>query len=99
MRITLGMMADASLRNIERNQDRTAQLQNQLTSGSQITKPSDDPIGTARALSFQEGIDQTTQYLANVDQASAWLNTSDAALSGVNDVLVRARELAVQAAN
>jgi flagellar hook-associated protein 3 FlgL len=99
MRITLGMMADASLRNIERNQARTADLQNQLTSGSQITKPSDDPIGTARALNFQEGIDQTTQYLTNVDQATSWMNTTDGALGGVSDALVRARELAVQAAN
>jgi flagellar hook-associated protein 3 FlgL len=93
------MMADTTLANIERNQRRTTDLQNQLTSGSRITKPSDDPIGTARALNFQQGIDQTTQYLANVDQASSWLNTADAALSGVNSVLVRARELGVQAAN
>jgi flagellar hook-associated protein 3 FlgL len=99
MRITLGMMADTTLTNIERNQQRTTDLQNQLTSGSRITKPSDDPIGTARALNFQQSIDQTTQYLTNVDQASSWLNTADAALSGVNSVLVRARELAVQAAN
>ena len=99
MRITLGMMADTTLANIERNQQRTTDLQNQLTSGSRITRPSDDPIGTARALTFQQGIDETTQYLANVDQASSWLNTADAALSGVNAVLVRARELGVQAAN
>jgi flagellar hook-associated protein 3 FlgL len=99
MRITLGMMVDTTLANIERNQQRTTDLQNQLTSGSRITKPSDDPIGTARALNFQQSIDQTTQYLANVDQASSWLNTADAALSGVNSVLVRARELGVQAAN
>jgi flagellar hook-associated protein 3 FlgL len=93
------MMADTTLTNIERNQQRTTDLQNQLTSGSRITKPSDDPIGTARALNFQQSIDQTTQYLTNIDQASSWLNTADAALSGVNSVLVRARELAVQAAN
>ena len=50
MRISLGMMADNSLRNIEANQARMEALQNQLTSGSRITKPSDDPIGAARAL-------------------------------------------------
>src|SRR5438093_107855 len=34
MRITLGMMTDTALANIERNQQRTSDLQNQITSGS-----------------------------------------------------------------
>ena len=99
MRITLGMMADNSLRNIEANQSRMEQLQSQITSGSRITKPSDDPIGAAHALSLQESLDQSTQYGKNIDQASSWLNSTDAALGSVTDALHRARELAVQAAN
>ena len=47
MRITMGMMAENSLRNIEVNQNRVQSLQDQITSGSRITKPSDDPIGAA----------------------------------------------------
>ena len=99
MRITLGMMADQSLRSIEANQARVAALQQQITSGSRITKPSDDPMGAAQALSLQESLDQSTQYGRNIDQASSWLNASDAALSSVTDALHRSRELAVQAAN
>jgi len=98
MRITLGMMADSSLRNIQANQSRLETLQQQLTSGTQITKPSDDPIGAAQALSLQESLDQATQYGRNIDQATSWLNTSDSALGSVTDVLHRARELAVQGA-
>lgn len=96
MRITNGMIAATTLRNVEANQARIEQLQSQLTSGSRITKPSDDPIGAARALSFQEGIDQTDQYLSNIDQATGWLNTTDSTLSAVTTLLQRARELAVQ---
>lgn len=99
MRITLGMMADQSLRNIQANQARLQTLQDQLTSGTQITKPSDDPIGAAQALSLQESLDQATQYGRNIDQGISWLNTSDSALSSVSDAIHRARELAVQAAN
>ena len=99
MRITLGMMADQSLRNIQANQARMQTLQDQLTSGTQITKPSDDPIGAAQALSLQESLDQATQYGRNIDQGISWLNTSDSALGSVTDALHRARELAVQAAN
>lgn len=99
MRITQSMIQDTTLRNIEANQERVSQLQSQITSGSRITKPSDDPTGSSRALSFQESIDATDQYLANIDQATSWVNTTDSALSTVNEVLQRARELAVQAAN
>jgi flagellar hook-associated protein 3 FlgL len=99
MRITLGMIADNSLRNIQANQSRVDQLQNQITSGSRINKPSDDPIGTAQALGLQESLDQSNQYGRNIDQASSWLNATDSALGSVTDTLHRARELAVQAAN
>jgi flagellar hook-associated protein 3 FlgL len=99
MRITMGMMAENSLRNIEANQNRVQNLQNQITSGSRITKPSDDPIGAAQALSLQESLDQSTQYGRNIDQSSSWLNATDSALSSVTDAMHRARELAVQASN
>src|ERR1700704_4715765 len=98
MRITQGMMADTSLRNIQANQSRLEVLTQQITSGSRINKPSHHPIGAAQALSLQEGLDQATQYGRNIDQASAWLNSSDSALSSVTDAIHRARGLAVQAA-
>jgi flagellar hook-associated protein 3 FlgL len=99
MRVTTAMLAETTLANIERNLDRVQELQSQITSGSRITKPSDDPIGAARALSFQEGVEQTGQYLSNIDQAQSWLNTTDSALGSVTEMLQRARELAVQAAS
>ena len=99
MRITQSMLAETTLANIERNLDRVQELQSQITSGSRITRPSDDPVGAARALSIQEGVTQTGQYLTNIDQATSWLNATDSALGSVTDLLHRARELAVQAAN
>jgi flagellar hook-associated protein 3 FlgL len=99
MRVTQQLMMDQILNNIEENQSRTEQLQNQLTSGSALAKPSDNPIGVARALNLQDAISQTDQYLKNIDQASSWLNTTDAVLQSVSDSISRARELAVQAAN
>ena len=99
MRITYGMSAGNSLRNIELNQERMSAIEGQLTSGSQIAKPSDDPVGAARAIGFQQSIDQSNQYLKNIDQGTNWLNSTDSALGSVTADLQRARELAVQAAN
>jgi flagellar hook-associated protein 3 FlgL len=98
MRITPQMIVDSTLNNMEQNQSRLEQLQNQVTSGSRIVKPSDDPIGVARALNLQDGIAQSEQYQRNINQATAWLNTTDSALDAVTQALQRARELNVQAA-
>jgi flagellar hook-associated protein 3 FlgL len=99
MRVTPGMMMSSMLHNIQLNQARTEKLQNQITSGSQITKPSDDPIGAARALNLQESLDHSEQYVRNIDQATSWLNTADSALDAVTEALQRGHELAVQGAS
>jgi len=99
MRVTNGMLAQTALRNIQANLARSETLQDQITSGSRIRRPSDDPIGASRALNFQDGLDQTTQYLRNIDQSSAWLNVSDSALGSATSLIQRAKELAVQGSN
>jgi flagellar hook-associated protein 3 FlgL len=99
MRVTPQMMMSSTLYNIEANQARTETLQNQITSGSRISKPSDDPIGAARAINLQEGLDVSEQYIRNIDQANSWLNTTDSVLDAVTQAIHRSRELAVQASN
>ena len=99
MRITQTMLSHTTLNNIEANMSRLDHLEAQITSGTRLTRPSDDPIGTARALTLQEGVDQSTQFLSNIDQANSWLNVTDSTLSAVTGAVQRARELAVQAAS
>lgn len=93
------MVAESTLRNIQRNLERTEELQNQITSGSRLRKPSDDPIGIAHAISFEESLEQSGQFIRNIDQATGWLNDTDSTLGSVTQLLQRARELAVRGAN
>ncbi len=99
MRVTSQMIMDSTLRSIEQNQERIETLQSQLTSGSRISKPSDDPIGAARALNLEDSIAQSQQFQRNIDQAKSWLDTTDSTLDAVTQSVQRLRELAVQAAN
>lgn len=99
IRITQQMILDSTLSNIETNQSRLQQLEDQITSGSQLTRPSDNPVGVARALNLQDSISQSQQYQKNIDQATSWLNTTDSTLASLTSALDRARELNVQAAN
>jgi flagellar hook-associated protein 3 FlgL len=98
-RITNAMISRSVLTDINDISSRLAKTQQRLSSGKQITRPSDDPYGTSRALTLRSDVAGTQQYQRNVSEAVAWQNITDAALSKINDAVHRARELTLQAAS
>jgi flagellar hook-associated protein 3 FlgL len=98
-RVTSGMISRGVLSDIQSVYAQLANTQNTLSSGKQISKPSDDPFGTSRALLFRGELAANKQYQTNVGEATSWLSTTDTALSSVNDDTQRARDLILQGAN
>ncbi|HKI91768.1 MAG TPA: flagellar hook-associated protein FlgL, partial [Gaiellaceae bacterium] len=98
-RITQSMLTTNLLADLQNVTNRLSRTQNQLSSGKQITKPSDDPFGTARALQFRADLAANQQYQTNVNDASGWQNATDTALGQVGNLTLRARDLLVQGAN
>ncbi|MEA2469888.1 MAG: flagellar hook-associated protein 3 FlgL [Thermoleophilaceae bacterium] len=98
-RITGNMISRSVLSDLNDISTRLAKTQERMSSGKQITRPSDDPYGTSRALSLSSDVAGTQQYQRNVSEATAWENVTDAALSKITDAVHRARELAVQGAS
>jgi flagellar hook-associated protein 3 FlgL len=99
MRITTMMTSHTTLRDLNDDLGRLSKLQEQLSSGKRITRPSDDPYGASRALSLQGEVTGLQQFQRNVADGTGWLNTCDTALSQMGDALQRVRELVVQGAN
>ncbi len=99
MRVTERMMTDTVLQNISANLARMQAAQNEVSSGQRIRRPSDDPVDLAQALGYQSAIARADRYVNTIDTATAWLNATDAALGSTTDLLVNARQLAVQGAN
>lgn len=97
-RITNMMVARSVLSDLNDVSTKLSQTQQRLSSGKQITRPSDDPYGTSRALSLSSDLSGVQQYQRNAGEAEAWQNITDAALSSINDAVQRARELTVQSA-
>jgi flagellar hook-associated protein 3 FlgL len=93
------MVSDTTIRNAQNNLSKLEQLQNQITSGKALTRPSDDPAGVARTLSYNTDIASGETYLRTMDNSVSWLNATDNALDEAGSLLQRARELAVQGAN
>lgn len=99
MRVTTLMSSRSIVRDLHNGLSRLSDLQQRLSSGRQITRPSDNPYGTSRALALRGEVAGLAQYQRNVADGIGWLNTTDTALSQIADSLQRVRELLVRAGN
>lgn len=99
MRITNNMLSHNLLRNLEAAQGRMDRLQNQMSSGRRISRPSDDPVGIENALRMKSNITAVEQWKSNASEGLAYMNTADSTMGDISAMLQRARELAIQGAN
>jgi len=99
MRVTEGSASYASLVGLQNSSSRLAQLQAQMSSGRQITKPSDSPTGTSTALGLRGELKRVTQYQSNATDAIGWLTTTDSTLSSTVTQLQKVRTLVLQGLN
>jgi flagellar hook-associated protein 3 FlgL len=98
-RVTVGNSNTNTITNIAAASNRLAALQNEMSSGNAITRPSDNPGGTVQAMQLQGQLARNTQYTTNSNDAIAWLSTADSSYTQSVDVLQQARTLVVQALN
>jgi flagellar hook-associated protein 3 FlgL len=99
VRITQNMLSRTLLSDLQNDTDRLSRTQQKLSSGKELTQPSDDPFATSQALQYRADLAQNQQYQRNVDEANSWQSVTDTALSKISDSLLRVRDLVVQAAN
>src|ERR671927_702134 len=99
MRITQRAVALTSLQGLNRNLDAVGRLQEQLTSGRQINKPSDSPTGTNRAMQTRSDQAASAQYKRNISDAKSWMEQSDSVLQTMLNQARRVRDLTVQGNN
>ncbi|WP_136524493.1 flagellin N-terminal helical domain-containing protein [Geomonas ferrireducens] len=93
MRITPGMSADNAIYNLQQGRTAIDQLQEQLASGYNINRPSDDPLSTRQLLDLQEQIDAGNQYSSNITKTETLLNVSNTALSSMADLMQQVKKI------
>lgn len=99
MRVTQSMLSNNLLRNLNTSYSKMSKLQEQIESGTVISRPSDDPVVAIKGMDYRVELDKNNQYQRNLSQANTWLDASDDALAQVGEVLLRVKELVVQASN
>ncbi|MGC8971098.1 MAG: flagellar hook-associated protein FlgL [bacterium] len=99
MRVTFNTIANNVLSNLSNNLTNLEKLQNQLSSGKKIIKPSDDPVSTFRLMELKSILNTNDQYNRNIDFLKTELDLADRALQNISSVLRRVKELALRGAN
>jgi flagellar hook-associated protein 3 FlgL len=99
VRVTQHTLAASSLQGLNRNLSRMQQLQQQLTSGRTISRPSDSPTGTNEAMRTRGEQAANDQYARNISDGQSWLNTTDSTLGSMLSQVQRVRDLTVQGLN
>ena len=69
------MLTRNAQQNLQANMSRLAKLQEQAQTSAAITRPSDDPAGTADALKVRAEMRANTAYKSNISDANSWLTT------------------------
>lgn len=95
-KVSTSMLFDRGITSMLERQSALSRAQLQISSGDRIMSPRDDPPGAAQALNLRTAITQVEQYQTNADRARARLDLQETALSGVDQILPKVLELALQ---
>ena len=74
-------------------------LSEEASSGVKVSKPSDDPSATRSILNINTQLSQLQTYIDNMTSSKQELTTLDDTLSNTYDLVQKANDLAIQAAN
>ncbi|MFQ5686228.1 MAG: flagellar hook-associated protein FlgL [Candidatus Scalindua sp.] len=98
-RVNLETIINSTLFNVQRSTSNLSKLQEQISTGKKVNRPSDAPAGARRILNIRSEVFRLDQYASNVQTATQSLNFNSSTLQNTADILVRIQELTMQGIN
>lgn len=99
MKISTHLMFDRATTQMTSSQTNLAKSQAQLAQGKQIINPSDSPDQASTVQRLKSILSRQDSYQAALNSVQNRLQGEDSTLQSVGDLLIRAKEVAVQANN
>ncbi|MDX1795489.1 MAG: flagellar hook-associated protein FlgL [Hydrogenovibrio sp.] len=99
MRVSTSQFYSQSYSAIAKHQNSVMQIQEQISSGKRVNRPSDDPVATSQINSLNKTIDSLAQFKKNGDYARSQLSLEETQITSAVDAVQRARELSLQMMN
>ena len=99
MAISTNYAFGVAVKQMQDVQAQIAKTQGQLATGTKLGNPSDNPDANASVQRLQSAISRQTSYSQSLTQADNRLAAQETNISGSSGVLIRIKELTLQAAN
>lgn len=93
MRIASDQLYNQLARGLRDHLTNLAEITNQLATGKKTAKPSDDVLGTLKAMDYKLTISQNDQYVRNINGATTALNFNDTVLTSVSTALTSLKRM------
>lgn len=99
LRINTNVQSLAAQRHLNNNKRRLDSNLSKLASGERITKAADDAAGLAISEKLKSQIRSLRQAKRNADDGISLVQTAEGGLSEISNIVIRLRELSIQAAS
>jgi len=99
MPISTKTFNEQAIRGIARLTEQANAYQEQIATGKKDLRPSQDPVAAARLASVKDLEADVGRFTDNIGAAKTRLGLADTVLESVQTIMIRANELAIQAAN
>ena len=99
MRVSDNGMLRNFLTNLHQVRERVARRSDEVSSGKRVTRPSHDPVGTARLLRLRDSVSRINQYSRNAHQVEVKMGTTSSALNSLRNLINTVTEKANQGIN
>ena len=100
MRITNKIMQRNNLSNINTNKVYQDKLSTQMSTQKKVSRPSDDPVVSIRALRLRSNVTEVTQYYSkNIPDAESWLDVTEDALKNLTEIITNMITQCTKASN
>ncbi|RRJ85004.1 flagellar hook-associated protein FlgL [Aestuariirhabdus litorea] len=97
MRISTVQAFSNGVKGIQDNYNNVTRTQEQVSSGKRLLTAADDPVASTRLVQLAQERGRLDEYLANLDAAEGSLQTEESILTGIENVIYRLQEIAIQA--
>lgn len=99
MKVSSAYLFNRAVEQMSTVQEKLSKTQVQMSQGKQVIMASDSPDQAAAITRYKSLIARQDSYQAALTSMNGRLQTEDAALNSVDDLLLRIKELSIQAAN
>ncbi len=95
-RVNLETFINTTLSNVQQSTSNMNKLQERISTGKKINRPSDDPAGARKILSLRSEDLRLDQFSSNIETATQVLDFSASVLENTSNILQRITELTMQ---